>query len=90
MALYGRQDGRCLPLSYGLKPFYGPFGDFADAAACESQFRNAFLMGCLGAWSLHPNQIDIAKKVFSPDPQEVAFAKAHPGSHAGRHGRCHD
>ena len=59
----------------GIKPFYGPFADFADAAACEAQFRNAFLMGCLGAWSLHPSQIDIAKRVFSPDPAEVAFAK---------------
>ena len=59
----------------GIKAFYGPFGDFADSAACEAQFRNAFLMGCLGAWSLHPSQIDIAKRVFSPDPAEVAFAK---------------
>jgi malyl-CoA/(S)-citramalyl-CoA lyase len=59
----------------GIKPFYGPFGDFSDAAACEAQFCNAFLMGCLGAWSLHPSQIEIAKKVFSPDPGEVAFAK---------------
>jgi malyl-CoA/(S)-citramalyl-CoA lyase len=59
----------------GIKPFYGPFGDFSDPAACEAQFRNAFLMGCVGAWSLHPSQIDIAKKVFSPDPAEVAFAK---------------
>ena len=59
----------------GIKPFYGPFGDFSDPAACEVQFRNAFLMGCLGAWSLHPSQIDIAKNVFSPDPADVAFAK---------------
>jgi malyl-CoA/(S)-citramalyl-CoA lyase len=59
----------------GIKPFYGPFGDFSDPAACEAQFRNAFLMGCVGAWSLHPSQIDIAKKVFSPDPAEVAFAR---------------
>jgi malyl-CoA/(S)-citramalyl-CoA lyase len=59
----------------GIKPFYGPFGDFSDPAACEAQFRNAFLMGCVGAWSLHPSQIDIAKKVFSPNPAEVAFAK---------------
>ncbi len=58
-----------------IKPFYGPFGDFADPAACEAQFRNAFLMGCVGAWSLHPSQIDIAKKVYSPDPAEVAFAQ---------------
>jgi malyl-CoA/(S)-citramalyl-CoA lyase len=58
----------------GIKPFYGPFVDFSDPAACETQFRNAFLMGCAGAWSLHPSQIDIAKTVFSPDPDEVAFA----------------
>ncbi|MBM3529496.1 MAG: CoA ester lyase [Alphaproteobacteria bacterium] len=59
----------------GIKPFYGPFGDFADPDACEAQFRNAFLMGCSGAWSLHPSQIGIAKRVFSPDPAEVAMAK---------------
>jgi len=59
----------------GIKPFYGPFGDFADLAACEAQFRNAFLLGCAGAWTLHPSQIAIAKKVFSPDPAEVAFAR---------------
>ena len=59
----------------GIKSFYGPFADFSDPAACEVQFRNAFLMGCAGAWSLHPSQIEIAKKVYSPDPAEVAFAK---------------
>jgi malyl-CoA/(S)-citramalyl-CoA lyase len=59
----------------GIKPFYGPFGDFSDPTACEGQFRNAFLMGCAGAWTLHPSQIAIAKKVYSPDPAEVAFAQ---------------
>jgi malyl-CoA/(S)-citramalyl-CoA lyase len=59
----------------GIKPFYGPYGDFADPAGCEAQFRNAFLLGCVGAWSLHPSQIAIAKRVFSPDPAEVAFAR---------------
>ena len=61
--------------AYGLKAFYGPFGDIADLEACEQQFRNAFLLGCAGAWSLHPSQIAVAKKVFSPDPAEVIFAK---------------
>jgi malyl-CoA/(S)-citramalyl-CoA lyase len=59
----------------GIKPFYGPFGDFSDPEGCEVQFRNAFLMGCAGAWSLHPTQVGIAKRVFSPDPAEVAFAR---------------
>jgi malyl-CoA/(S)-citramalyl-CoA lyase len=61
--------------AYGLKAFYGPFGDIADLEACEQQFRNAFLMGCAGAWTLHPSQIAVAKTVFSPDPAEVIFAK---------------
>jgi malyl-CoA/(S)-citramalyl-CoA lyase len=59
----------------GLLPFYGPYGDIKDVEGCETQFRAAFLLGCVGAWSLHPVQIDIAKRVFSPDPDEVAFAK---------------
>jgi malyl-CoA/(S)-citramalyl-CoA lyase len=58
----------------GIKAFYGPFGDFSDPQACEVQFRNAFLMGCAGAWTLHPSQIPIAKRVFSPDPAEIALA----------------
>ncbi|HWJ63413.1 MAG TPA: CoA ester lyase [Acidimicrobiales bacterium] len=58
----------------GIFAFYGPFGDIKDVVACEDQFRNAFLLGCVGAWSLHPVQIDIAKKVFSPDPKDVAHA----------------
>ena len=58
----------------GIFAFYGPFGDIKDTVACEDQFRNAYLLGCVGAWSLHPVQIDIAKKVFSPDPKDVAHA----------------
>jgi len=59
----------------GILPYYGPFGDIKDTLACEDQFRNAFLLGCVGAWSLHPVQIDIAKKVFSPPAEEVLWAK---------------
>ncbi len=61
--------------SVGALAFYGPFGDIADLVACEDQFRNAYLMGCVGTWTLHPNQIAIAKRVFSPKPEEVAWAK---------------
>jgi malyl-CoA/(S)-citramalyl-CoA lyase len=59
----------------GVKAFYGPFGDIADLEGCEQQFKNAFLLGCAGAWTLHPSQIAVAKRVFSPDPAEVAFAR---------------
>ncbi len=69
----GRMVDACA--ATGILPFYGPFGDIADDQACEDQFRNAFLMGCVGAWSLHPKQIAIARKVFSPPPDEVAWAR---------------
>jgi len=62
-------------VTFGLLPFYGPFGDIKDVVACEDQFRNAYLLGCVGAWSLHPVQIDIAKRVFSPRPSDVAQAQ---------------
>ncbi len=45
-----------------------------DTVACEDQFRNAFLLGCVGVWSLHPVQIDIAKRC-SPRPDDVAHAR---------------
>src|SRR5215204_2375591 len=61
-------------VTHGILPFYGPFGDIADTVACEDQFRNAYLLGCVGAWSLHPSQIDIAKRVFTPRPADVAHA----------------
>ena len=61
--------------SNDILPFYGPYGDIKDVEGCEAQFRSAFLLGCVGAWSLHPVQIGIAKKVFSPPPDEVIFAK---------------
>ena len=69
----GRMVDACA--ATGILPFYGPFGDIKDVEGCEAQFRAAFLMGCVGAWSLHPVQIGIAKRVFSPDPDEVAFAR---------------
>jgi malyl-CoA/(S)-citramalyl-CoA lyase len=70
---FGRMVDACT--SADLLPFYGPFGDIKDVEGCETQFRSAFIMGCVGAWSLHPVQIEIAKKVFSPNPDEVIFAK---------------
>src|SRR4051795_4823968 len=60
---------------HGIYPYYGPFGDIADVVACEDQFRNAFLLGCVGTWSLHPQQIAIANRVFSPSVEDVKDAR---------------
>jgi malyl-CoA/(S)-citramalyl-CoA lyase len=60
---------------HGIYPYYGPFGDITDVVACEDQFRNAFLLGCVGAWSLHPKQIAIANRVFSPSVEDITHAR---------------
>ena len=83
----GKMVDACL--AYGLKPFYGPFGDFSDLAACEAQFRNAFLQGCLGAWSLAPDaDRDRETRIFAR-PGRGQVRQAHPRCHAGRHRRRH-
>ncbi len=60
---------------HGIYPYYGPFGDIADVVACEDQFRNAFLLGCVGTWTLHPKQIEIAHRVFSPSVEDIRHAR---------------
>jgi malyl-CoA/(S)-citramalyl-CoA lyase len=61
--------------AHGIYPYYGPFGDIGDPVACEDQFRNAYLLGCVGAWTLHPSQIEIANRVFSPSVEDIAHAR---------------
>ena len=52
----------------GILPFYGPFGDIKDDEGCETQFRAAFLLGCVGAWSLHPRPDRRSPRRSSPPP----------------------
>ncbi|MEX2290648.1 MAG: CoA ester lyase [Mycobacteriales bacterium] len=59
----------------GIYAYYGPFGDISDVVACEDQFRNAYLLGCVGTWTLHPVQIEIARRVFSPEVADVQWAR---------------
>ncbi|SOR28172.1 protein of unknown function [Methylorubrum extorquens] len=77
-------------MANGIKAFYGPFGDFSDSAACEVQFRNAFLMGCAGAWTLHPSQVALAKTVFAPRPGRGELRLPHRRGDARRHRRGDD
>ena len=53
--------------AYGIKAFYGPFGDFSDGAACEAQFRNAFLHGCVGPGRCAPDRH--RQRVFTSIPR---------------------
>jgi len=60
--------------AHGIPAFCGPYGDIHDAEGCSDHFRNAAILGCVGGWTLHPDQIEIASAAFSPPPTAVAWA----------------
>ena len=59
----------------GLRPVDGPFGEIKDSDAYESSANRAAVLGCEGKWAIHPSQIDLANKIFTPPEEEVTKAK---------------
>ena len=59
----------------GLRPVDGPFGEIKDSDAYESSANRAAVLGCEGKWAIHPSQIDLANKIFTPPEEEVKKAK---------------
>jgi citrate lyase subunit beta/citryl-CoA lyase len=61
--------------AYGLRAIDGPFGDFNDPDAYIEAAKRGAAIGIEGKWAIHPSQIDLANKVFSPPSSEVNKAK---------------
>ena len=61
--------------AYGLRAIDGPFGDFNDPDAYVEAAKRGAAIGIEGKWAIHPSQIELANKVFSPPSSEVAKAK---------------
>ena len=61
--------------AYGLRAIDGPFGDFNDPDAYISAAKRGASIGIEGKWAIHPSQIELANKVFSPPEAEVNKAK---------------
>jgi len=61
--------------AYGLRAIDGPFGDFNDPDSYILSAKRAAAIGIEGKWAIHPSQIDLANKVFSPPESEVKKAK---------------
>lgn len=59
----------------GLDPVDGPYADFRNDEGYREECRRAVTLGCVGKWAIHPNQIAIAREVFSPDAEKVASAR---------------
>jgi len=59
----------------GLAAIDGPYVDFNDEDGYRESAQRARLLGYHGKWCIHPNQIPWANEVFSPTPDEVAYAR---------------
>jgi malyl-CoA/(S)-citramalyl-CoA lyase len=55
----------------GLRPVDGPFGDFNDPEGYLAAARRAAVLGFEGKWAIHPNQVQLAHRVFSPDERLI-------------------
>ena len=61
--------------AYGLRAIDGPFGDFNDPDSYIAAAKRGAAIGIEGKWAIHPSQIELANKVFSPPSSEVTKAK---------------
>ena len=52
-----------------------PFVRFQDPDALRADAKRARQMGYTGKFAIHPSQIDIINEVFSPSPEEIAYAR---------------
>ena len=53
----------------------GPYADFRSPDAFHEECRRAMVLGMVGKWAIHPSQVEIAQRVFSPEADEVARAR---------------
>jgi citrate lyase beta subunit len=86
--LRARPDAARTPLLYALSAivlaaraagkmaFDGVFTGVHDLEGLEAEARHGLMLGFDGKTLIHPAQIEMVNRVFSPTPEEVADAKA--------------
>ena len=61
--------------AHGLRAIDGPFGDFSDDDGFMAHGGRAAVLGCEGKWAIHPKQVPLANKLFTPDAKEIEKAR---------------
>ena len=59
----------------GILPVDGPFGDISDQESYLAQAKRSATLGMAGKWAIHPSQVEIANKVFTPTEEMLENAK---------------
>ena len=76
--------------SAGILPFYGPYGDIRDVEGCETQFRAAFLLGCVGRLVAAPGPDRDRQEGVQPRPRRGAVRQEGARGDPRRPRRAHD
>ncbi len=72
---YARNTIAIAARAAGIDAIDGAYADFKDQVGYERECRNAKMLGFAGKWVIHPSQIAIANRIFSPTDEEVAYAR---------------
>ena len=61
----------------GVQPtgLVGSIADFRDLTTFEQAAQRARQLGCEGAGCIHPDQVSVLNRVFTPDPAKVEHAR---------------
>ena len=59
----------------GIDVIDGVTLQFRDLQQCEHDARSAAQMGFDGKWAIHPNQVPVINRIFTPSPEEITRAQ---------------
>ena len=60
----------------GLRPIDGPYGNISDPEGFLNVAHSFAALGGEGKWAIHPSQIELANRVFTPAQKEVERARS--------------
>jgi citrate lyase subunit beta/citryl-CoA lyase len=59
----------------GIDPVDGPYANFRNPEGYTKEAERSYVLGMVGKWAIHPSQVELAQRVFSPDPDAIASAR---------------
>ena len=72
---FARSSVAVVARAAGVAGLDGPFVGFRDPEGLRTDAGAARRMGYTGKFAIHPAQIEIINETFSPDPDDVAYAR---------------